>query len=249
MSRLFAALAIALLFAAAVLAQPAPRPLDPTNRVDWILIKIEERMKSADSILIEDCVRIDTDRAGSKTWKGELRFLKPNLFALRMVQQQDPRIFELMISTGKQLYEYRPQFRKLVIHELPPVAIGAFDKNILALALGTGAAGAKERYEFTITKDVSAANPDAVYLDVAPKSIEDKREFARAQLVLDARAMTPRRLWFEQPNGNTVEWRLPNFDTERKLTKAHFQPGPLPDGWEKVEIPLAQDPPPRRPGQ
>src|SRR5262249_28811019 len=141
----------ALLLTAAATAQPPA--LDPNDRLDAILMKIEKQMKSVESILAEDCVRIDTDKAGSKSWRGELRFLTPNLFAIRLVQEQDRRHYELMISTGKYLYEYRPQFKKLVVHELPPIDAAAVDSNLLALALCKSAAEVKQRYEMKIIKD------------------------------------------------------------------------------------------------
>src|SRR5262245_32271323 len=94
MSRCFISLFATLLLAASASAQPPA--LDPKDRLDSILMKLEERMKSVDSIYIENCERIDTDRSGTKVWKGELRFLKPNLFAIYLKQQQDPKIYELM---------------------------------------------------------------------------------------------------------------------------------------------------------
>ncbi len=242
MGRFGISLLASFLLSAAAAAQPPA--LDPNDRLDNILMKIETRMKAVDSIFVEDCVRIDTDRAGLKSWRGELRFLKPNLFAIRLVQEQDHKHYELIISTGKYLYEYRPQFKKLVVHELPPVDATAVNNNLLALALCKSAADVKRRYDLKITKDA----PDAVYIELTPKLPEDKREFTRAELVLDAQRLTPRRLRFEQPNGNAVEWRLPNFDTERKLDKSHFRPPAAPEGWETIEDPLPKDPPPRRPG-
>src|SRR5262245_24797457 len=249
MCRFGASLAAALLLVVIASAQSEPRarlaPIDPAAQLNYVLTKIEERMKGADSILVQDCTRIDTDVRGvKKTWKGELRFLKPNLFAIRMEQQEDRRMVEMMISTGKYLYEYRPQFKKLMIHELPPIPAGGLDHNALALALGKSAAEAKQRYDMRITKE----KPDSVYIELVPKQVEDKREFTKAELVLAVPSLTPKRLWFAQPSGNTVEWLLPNFDTQRKLTKDHFRPGPAPEGWETVQVPLEQNQPPRRPG-
>jgi TIGR03009 family protein len=239
MGRFGISLVATLLLAAVASAQ------ESGDRLDAVLSKIEQRMKSVESIYVEDCTRIDTDRTGTKVWKGELRFLKPNLFAISLVQVQDRRIYEMMISTGTYLYEYRPQFKKLVKHELPPIDAAAIDSNLLSLALCRSAAEARKRYEMKITKD----DPNAVYIELTPKAMEDKREFSKAELVLDAKRLSPQRLRFEQPNGNTVEWRLPHFDTESKLEKRHFRPPPVPEGWETVEVPLPKDPPPRRPGQ
>jgi TIGR03009 family protein len=250
MSRFGTSILALLVFAAALHAQQEPRARqpdpNPAAQLNTVLSRIEERMRSTESILVQDCVRVDTDVRGvKKTWKGELRFLKPNLFAIRMEQQEDRRMVEMMISTGKYLYEYRPQFKKLMIHELPPVdAVALSNHGMIGLALGKSAASARERYDLRITK----AKADAIYIEVAPKSGDDKREFTRAELVLGVPSFAPKRLWFEQPSGGTVEWTLPKFDTQTKLTKDHFRPGPAPEGWETVQVPLEQNQPPRRPG-
>src|SRR5262245_32060127 len=237
MSRCVTSLLAMLLFAAAVSAQPPA--LDPNDRLDRILKTLEDRMKSVDSIYVENCERIDTDRSGTKAWKGELRFLKPNLFAIYLKQQQDPKIYELMISTGKYLYEYRPQFKKIVVHELPAVDAAAIKHQLFSLALCKSAAEVKQRYQMKIAK----ADANAVYIELTSKLLEDKREFTTAEFVLDAQKLTPQRLRFEKPNGSTVEWRLSSFETDRNLNKSHFRPAPAPEGWETIEVPLPKDPP------
>lgn len=256
------ALTIPLLISAPVLAQPpagdggaklgppggaagaALPTLNPANRLDSLLMQWEQRMKGVDSILVKDCVRTDKDKATVKTWKGEARYLKPNLAALRLVQQEDSKFYELMISTGNFLYEYRPQFKKRMIHQLPPAQNGNFDNNLLSFLFGMNAIDAKRRYELTLAKDIGPENPHYIYIDVKPRFEADKREFTRAQLVLFQATMLPRRLWFEHPNGSEVMWDLPNMDTTVKLKPSDFTPPEAPEGWENVRVPLADQRPP-----
>lgn len=227
---------------------PADRPLlDPkNNRLDQLLLLWEQRMKNVESIHVVNCTRIDKEKSGAvKTWRGEARYLKPNYAAIRLEQEEDRQFVEMMISTGTYLYEYRPQFKKLVIHDLPPPRHGQFDSNLLTFLFGMSAAEAKQRYELTLTKDIDETNKHYIYIEVLPRFPEDKKEFTRAQLVLFASTMLPRRLWFEQPNGNQIQWDLPNMDTETRLRPSDFQAPPPPPGWETQRIHLPQQTPAR----
>jgi TIGR03009 family protein len=204
----------------------------------------EARTRGVESILVKDCVRTDKDKTGVKHWKGEGRYLKPNLAALRLIQEEDPKIFELVISTGNFFYEFRPQFKKLVVTALPAARVGDFENNLLSFMFGMTAADAKRRYDLTLAKDISDQNPHYIYINVFPRFEADKREFTRAQMVLFATTMLPRRLWFEHPNGDEVTWDLPNMDTKVQLRPSDFVPPQAPQGWETVKVPLP-DPGPR----
>jgi len=216
--------------AGATLGQPI---LDPNSHLDSYLMRWENEMKGVTSIVVPDCVRTDKERGEIKTWKGEARYLKPNFAALRLIQQQDPKIYELLISTGTNLYEYRPQTQKLVIHELPPAKFGAFDNNLLSFLFGMSAMDAKRRYDMTLSRDIGPDNPHYIYIGITPRYVEDKKEFVRAELVLYSATMLPRRLWFQQPNDTQVTWDLPNMDTKTQLHVSDFTPPDAPRGWEK----------------
>lgn len=211
--------------------------LDPNNRLDVLLMQWEKRMEGVDSVLVADCKRTDKVKSDTKVMKGEARYLKPSLAALRLIQVDNPQIYELIISTGNYLYEYRPQFKKRVIHELPPNRAGAFDKNLLSFLFGMGAIDAKRRYDLTLRKDLSAENQHYIYISIKPKFAEDKREFTQAEVVLFAQTMLPRRLWYETPNGSEVTWDLPNMDTTMKLKATDFTPPDKPAGWEDQKYP------------
>lgn len=242
-----------LVLGADAVAQP-PRPaqpvnlnpvLDPkTNRLDHHLLNWEQRMAGVESILCK-CERTDKDKASgfTKVFKGEARYLKPNYAALRMIQEGNEKNYELYLSTGQFLYEYRPAQKTLRIHELPPPQAGAnFQNNFLSFVFGMSALDAKRRYDLNLSKDVTADNPHYVYIDVRPRFEADKKEFTRAQLVLFSQTMLPRRLWFEHPNGDQVTWDIPQIDTSTKLRPVDFTPPDPPEGWQRVRVPRADLP-------
>src|SRR5262245_52864032 len=208
-------------------------------------------MKIIPSIHVKKIQRTDKEPAANakpRVMEGEARYLKPNLAALRLVQVDEPRFYELMVCTGQFLYEYRPQFKKLVVHELPQKASG-FDNNLLSFLFGMNAADAKRRYELTLSKDVSEQNPHWIYIDIVPRFEADEREFTRAQLVLSARDMLPRRLWFEHPNHSEVTWDLKEMDTAVELKPMDFRPPDAPKGWDMQRVPLEQAPAPGNDGR
>src|SRR5262249_41510130 len=131
--------------------------------------------------------------------------------------------------------------KKLMVHELPPRAAG-FDNNLLSFLFGMNALDAKRRYELTLSKDISEQNPHWIYLDIAPRYEADKREFARAQLVLFHSTMLPRRLWSLHPNESEVTWDLSDVDTKGQLKPMDFRPPDAPKGWDTVRVPLEQSP-------
>jgi TIGR03009 family protein len=214
-------------------SQPAnlvPPVLDPQNRLDALLLQWEQRMKSVESIWAKDLVRTEKEKTGEvRVLKGEARYLKPNLAALRMIREDNPALYELYISTGQFLYDYRPKSRKLYIH---PLQGGQFQNNFLSFLFGINAIDAKQRYELTLTKE----NKDFIYIKISPRFDAEKREFAQAQLVLQAGSMLPRRLWFEHPNGMEVTWDIPIMDTAQKLTPKDFVAPAAPAGWETVRV-------------
>jgi TIGR03009 family protein len=211
--------------------------LDPKDRLDSLLMAWEKRMTGVQSVLAQKIVRTEKTKTGTKVYEGEARYLHPKYAALRMIQRDNPSLYELIVCSGVYIYEYRPQAKKLVIHEMNEPAAGAFNNNFMQFLFGMSAADAKRRYELKLAKDVSAENPHYIYLDIQPRFEADKREFERAQMVLFANSMLPRRLWFRHPNGDEVLWDLPNVDTSVQLKPVDFTPPKAPDGWETKKEP------------
>jgi TIGR03009 family protein len=214
--------------------QPGAPPAPPAgDRLDTVLKQLEQSFKGNQSLQIPDCTRIDKDRGVAKTWKGEIRFQKPNLFYIYLAQQEDNRFYERLISNGVAVYEYRPQFKKLVIHEMSPGGFGNRKGNLLSSMFGT-TNDFRRRFDVTLKKDVSAANPYYIYIDIQPKNDVDKRDFSRAELVLSAKTMLPVRVWFAHPNGGEVTWLLGNMVVNPTFEASAFAAPKLPDGWEVI---------------
>src|SRR5580700_3953474 len=95
-----------------------PANTDGKARAIAVLDQWEKQIAKTDSFIARDVVRTDKERGQIKTWKGELRYIRPNYLALRLVLQEDPKLYEMLIQTDGSLYEFRPQCQKLVIHEL-----------------------------------------------------------------------------------------------------------------------------------
>jgi RNA polymerase sigma factor (sigma-70 family) len=238
---------------------------DQSNRLDAVLLQCAEAVGRLKSVHVRNLVRTDREPGGkATTWTGEVRSLVPGYFALRLVDDSASD-GELMVVTGKSYFEYRSGFKKLLIYELPTVHENCADyylglllsgANLIAwrwlpnqntapplepATLRDGFAMMKNRYDLTITKDVGPQNPFWIYVEATSKSREN-REFARAQLVVNATTMIPRRLWFEHFNGSEVTWDFKSVDTDVQLTPADFKPPEPPAGWEIQRVPLDPKP-------
>lgn len=210
--------------------------LDLNDPLDALLIKWEKTMTGAESFLVRNCTRTEKGKTGTKTYQGEIRFLKPGYFGLKMVQTQNPKIYELFVCTGDKLYDYRPQSKRLVIYDLPPGKSGAMH-GVQQLLLGMTATGIKRQFDVKLIPGGPQVNPEFVTIEIKPRVAEDKRAFSQAQVVLWAKSMLPRRLTIEHPNGDQVIWDLPQVDTETKLKPADFTPPPKPAEWDQQTAP------------
>jgi TIGR03009 family protein len=218
-------------------AQPANLlpPFDPkNNRLDALLQQWEQRMSGVDSIICQ-CSREEKSKTSGfkKLYEGEARYLKPNFVALRMIQKGNPQIYDLYISTGTYLYEYRPQTKALRIHTLEKQA--NFQNNFLTFLFGMSATDAKKKFDLNLSKE----DDNWIYIDILPRFDEDKREFSRAQMVLYTKTMLPRRLWFQGANGDEITWDIPSIDTTTKISEKAFHPPPAPEGWTVDRVPAA----------
>jgi TIGR03009 family protein len=229
----------ALIGGAAQAQQPDPAAPSRDDRLGNVLWQLVHSFKGNTAVQIPECTRIDKDSFGTKTWKGEVRFQKPNRFYLYLQQQEDKRFFECLVSTGTSIYEFRPQFKKVVVHEMPPDGFGTRTGDMLSKMFGT-TVDFRKRFDVSLRKDVSDANPNYIYIDIKPRSEPDQRDFNRAELVLSARTMLPVRVWFERPNSSEVTWLLGNIVINPNFSATAFTPPRTPQGWELVQEPLSR---------
>jgi len=259
---MLSATSAALIFAMTIIPPLNPRQPakpDPKTPAIAVLDQWEKRVKETKSFIARDVVLTDGGNGPHRTWKGEVRYIRPNHVAIRMIDQNDNRNYELMIQNGNQLYEYRPQTQKLVIHELQSdkfdlleVGRGLFlgSRSLWPLLVNKDQVEAQSFHddlsrltagnEIIVTRDIGADNPHYIYIEVTPKTKEYKREFSKLQLVFHASTMHLRRLWIEQPSGTEVTWDFPSIDTVTEIKPADFAPPPLSKGWqtETLQLPI-----------
>ncbi len=237
------ALAGMLLLSQALSAQQPPQPqapaaptLDPRNRLDFLLMQWEQRMKGLETLAAK-CTRTTRDKTYQTTevFEGLAKYLRPNFALLDMKKQNKPDVYEKYICTGTFLYEFVPQSKTVRIHELPPTKSGQVgDDNFLGFLFGMRAEEAKSRYELRLGKE----DQHYIYIDILPRTPADKADFQRAQLVLFQNSYLPRRLWFEQPNGNEVTWDIPQTEANsRAVTRNDFVQPQFPPGWTTMRVP------------
>lgn len=215
---------------------PATATLDPAhNRLDALLLRWAGEMGKIDSLEAQ-CTRMTKDKTFQdvEIFEGRAKYLKPNMALLEMQKKGKADVFEKYICSGTFLYEYVPASKVIRVHELPPSKSGQVaDDNFLSFLFGMKAEDAKQRYDLKLTKE----DENWIYLEILPRVPADKADFQRAQLVLSAKTFLPRRLWFEQPNGNEITWDLPRVDNAAHIARTEFVSPAVPPGWSMVRVP------------
>jgi TIGR03009 family protein len=222
-------------------AQPLAQAAQ-SKSLDEHLAGWEARMKEVSSLQMSDIERIDNDVTLKvvNRWKGTALYSKPNLALLDLRRKDKQELFERWVCSGTAMYEYRPEKKQIVIHQLPVKKDGAIsDENFLAFMFGMKAEDAKKRYSLQFSKDkdgISKENdPYYVYIDIRPKEEVDKAEFEVARLVLHKDSYLPRQLWFRGPNGNETTWNIPQAVSGVKIDRKLFMAPEAPKGWTMVQ--------------
>jgi RNA polymerase sigma factor (sigma-70 family) len=225
-------------------APPAPIPVE--DRLTQVLRKYEQWRNEADSVWCSISLT-ERDKDGTlREWKGELRYLAPNYFAMHLLREDNPKFYMMYIANDKVAYDYRPQQKTLYITEcrgaqmpkLTELLAGIQSWKLLGGGLFTPVSvlklqtsvGGKSRFDIRLTKDTASENP-YVYLSVFPRSGEDQREFTQAQIVLNAVSYSPRRFWVAGTNGSEYTWDI-EMKPRAKLQPIDFTAPRMPDGWQ-----------------
>ena len=214
---------------------PAVPALDPAhNRLDALLLRWEREMGNIKTLETQ-CIRTTKDKTFGDTdvFEGFAKYLKPSMALLKLDKKGKPGVFEEYICNGRYLYEFRPLDKVIRIHELPPPKSGQLvEDSFLTFLFGMRADEARRRYDLKLTKE----DENWTYIQVVPRLPADKADFQRAELVLSSKTFMPRRLWFEQPNGNEITWELPAIDSSgAHVTANDFGKPAVPTGW-KMEL-------------
>lgn len=215
---------------------PSATTLDPAhNRLDYLLVRWQNEMSRVRSLSAQ-VARTTKDKTFGDvvTMEGSARYLKPDMASLRLDNPRRPGTFEQYVWSGNYLYEYRPTDKLVRVHPLPPRPQGQVaDDSFLSFIFGMKAEDIKRRYDMRLDKE----DPAWIYIQIYPRMAADKADFRRAQLVLNAKTMMPRRLWFEQPNQNEITWQLPNVSIGAAMDRTQFLNPSLPPGWRKEIAP------------
>jgi TIGR03009 family protein len=235
---------------AAASAQNTPAPKSTPNpnaaKLDEYLAKWEKKMLEVKTLNAE-LNRLDKDKVFNKTTKyaGSAQYLRSgegqsalNLATLELKLEGKTEVAEKMVCTGTFLYVFAPPQKEIRAYELPKGKTDSF----LDLLFGMKAEEIKKTYTLTLAKE----DQWYVYVDVVPKEAKDKKDFARARLVLwngqqKEKAYLPRQLWFEHANGNEVTWDVPKVQTGVELSRRLFDKPATPNGWKLV--PMTQEKP------
>jgi TIGR03009 family protein len=251
MRSIWSSLPAFLLLPIVVLAQqPQPVPPNPAQMLDFVLNSWEKSMTKLEHFSAT-CRRMTTDKTfgGQEVYEGSAKFVKsganlPSRAVLYMEKKGDPTKYEKFLYTGTFLYEYVPATKVLRIHDVPQPKPGqpAIEDNVLALLFGMKAAQAKDRYDMKWIPDAQNNNKFYHYLQILPKSPQDKADFTEARLVLTSNAFLPRQVWYHQPNGNEITWDFEKVDVTTQIPLTTFAPPQkLDPGWrmERMQPPGA----------
>jgi TIGR03009 family protein len=230
---------------------PTPQPagqLDPNNKLDATLVNWEKAMSGIGSLYTE-VKRQTTDKVllTIDNYTGEARYLKPNKASLYLKNDKKAADFEYLILNGQNAYKFEPSKKEIHIYPLPPAKQGQIsDENFVSMLFGMKAVEAKRRYDMLLTKE----DQWYFYIQVLPRDPQDKADFTRAELVLTKTTSMPRRIWFENPNGNETTWEFTKLQPNVQLKASDFdQPTPA-AGWQLKKIaPPEQGPRVVRPQQ
>ena len=222
--------------------QPAPAlPPEGPQRDQWldaILKNWEHTMMQVRSLEATQCERVNEDPTFKTrdVYSGTVRFLKgegkdpSSRASLDLVHKDNPKVRDRVVLTGSFLYQFEPSAKEIRVHALPqPKGNENNDQSLVALLFGMKSEQAKQRFKI----DLVHADSNYYYLQILPKSEQDKADFSKAQLALLRTTYMPRQLHFFQVNGAKVSWDLPRIQTPApNLSARDFQPPELPSGWK-----------------
>jgi TIGR03009 family protein len=234
-----------LLMPVMALAQQQPGP-NPVQMLGAVLDNWEKSMTKLEHFSAS-CRRTTTDKTfgGQEVFEGSAKFVKtgasqPSRALLYMEKKGDSSKYEKFLYTGTFLYEYVPSTKVLRIHDVPQPKPGqpAIEDNILSLLFGMKAAQAQQRYQMKWVPDAQNNNKFYHYLQILPKTPQDKADFTEARLVLTANGFLPRQVWYHQPNGNEITWDFEKIDVTTQIPLTTFAPPQrLDQGWRMERTP------------
>jgi TIGR03009 family protein len=232
-----------------VAAQGVGQPPAKEN-LDTVLRGWEKAMTELQSFA---CVvqrqTLDKSVGARDEFKGYAMFMKPlskddgSRARLELTKVSNSKIFEKYICTGTYLYEYAPATQTIRVHNMPQnKAGGAQQESFLSFLFGMGAEQAKARYDMTLVYPQDGKpDPNYHYLQIIPRTAQDKADFSFARLSLFRANHLPAQIWYLQPNKSEITWNFSEVQTNVQIPTKYFTPDEIP-GW-KMERVRPQGPP------
>jgi TIGR03009 family protein len=239
---LLPACVIACVTASTLLADPPktqPKPLTPEEKAKGLeqcgagWEQAMKGMKAFDAQL--DRVEQDRTNRSEDRYSGVVKFMEPNLLLLELKKQDNAEVYEKWLSTGTFLYQWVPQAKKINVNELPKPK-GSGNDSTLAVLGCLKFDEARKRFDLDYAKEDEFYH----YIEIRPKSPEDKAEFTWARLVLTKKTGLPREIRFITPTNDEVLWNIRNLqvytNTER-MNRLDFAKPDLPKDWKFEQSP------------
>jgi TIGR03009 family protein len=234
--RLFGLILAALVVAAATAgAQPTPPAAPATDSLDTYLLRWEQEMKKVETLSAE-ITRVEKDKSFDTARKlvGWAAYKKSgagtttvNKAAMELRAEGKREFQEKYVCTGSRIFQFVPAQKEIKVFEIPQKEGQVADEGFLAFMFGMRAKEARTRFDLRLAKE----DRYYIYVDVVPRSPQDKADFQRARLVLNKDTFLPRQLWFEGANGTETLWDIPRMQTGTDLNPRLFDQPTTPAGW------------------
>lgn len=224
----------------------APFQLTPQqqSQVDWVLQHWEKQSAKTKTFRCQ-FTRWEYDpeaprpkgadpNAPVHTDMGEIRYEAPDKGMFAVEQPETRR--ERWVCDGESVFEYQFDRKKLVEHPLPDELKGkAIANGPLPFIFQAEAESLKRRYWLRLTTPASVQGE--IWIEAYPKHQQDRANFRRAEIILDARRMQPKALQIVLPTGTMKHSYV--FDEIKVNDPFGFLQGnpfsaTTPIGWRKV---------------
>lgn len=238
-----------------VVAQPPsgqPQPAPVVDAATFAHLKgWEKAMAGMKTFAVKaGMTKKDLATARSEKFNGDIWCMAPNMTRLRLEKELPPNApatgeeFTAFICNGTVVYHYDGAAKTVTVAKVGPQ--GAGNNLLLDIMSGMTAENAVARFEIKALQPKDPKDP-YIYLELKPRTREDKGEFSTMQLILipplpgEARAYLPRFVKVTTPDGQKVEeWDFPDPKVNPKgIEQKHFQGVKPPDGWKVQQV----DPP------
>ena len=199
--------------------------------------------------------------------EGRIMYAKPDkgLFEVSKLHQgrkqpdgtiqynlQQSTDLEKWICDGKTIFQFDHRNKRLNVQPIPANLQGKqIVEGPLPFFFGAKAEQIKSRYWVRVKPEVR----DKFWIEAIPKRQKDAANFTRIDVVIpDDEAFLPKAIIMHHPGGSRTTFEFSNRESNWKddalkplrIWEREFYDPKTPKGWQRVDQPLAQAPPPRQ---